>query len=54
MHRVFFDQSLVDWPVATLLVEAQRVAAVGTLGEDGTERAGATQLVIGHTGEIRD
>ena len=54
MLQVFFDQGLIDRPIAAPLVEAQHIAAVGTLGEHRTERTGGAELVVEHAGEVRD
>jgi hypothetical protein len=54
MLQVFFDQGLIDRPIAAPLVEAQHIAAVGTLGEHRTERTGGAELVVEHAGEIWD
>ena len=51
---VLFDQSLIDRPIAELLVQAKHVAAIVALGEDRTERSGGIELVIEHEGEVRD
>ena len=52
--QVFFNQGLIDRPIAAPQVKAQHIAAIGALGEDRTERSCGTQLVIEHAGEARD
>ena len=52
--QVFFDQDLIDRPVAAPLVEAQHVTAVGALGEHRAERSGSAELVGKHAGEVRN
>ena len=52
--QVFFDQGLIDRPVAAPLVEAQHIATVRALGENRTECTGGAELVVEHAGKVRD